>query len=202
MHQCWRLNLEGNLHSAVRQADLRDIRRKAMGSKLGRIIHPLLAGLMLLMLIGPALCLVDISLCESEWLINLCTWSGYYSDHYLISLYFIWYSLYISAETLYSAFADLSLFPFGLAWLGSAVYSLGFTCLIILGLSRALSVRRWLTRLHVASIGATLASVPATICCWQGGLFAGFWMSVGLVTAAGLTELVLYVISRLGSIQG
>lgn len=157
-----------------------------MGSTLGRIIHPLLAGLMLLELIVPMLCLVDISFCEPEWLANLYTWSSYYSDHYLIGAYFVWFSLYLG-----------SVHP---ACLGSALYSVGFIFLIMLGLSRALLMRRWLIRLHTASIGVTLVSVPATIYCWQGGLFAGFWLSVGLVAVAGLTELVLYVISRLGSV--
>lgn len=162
-----------------------------MESQLGRIIHPLLAGLMLLEVIVPMLCLVDISFCETKWLATFYTWSGYYSDHYLIGAYFIWYSFYL-------AICFGREYP---ACLGSALYSLGFILLTAIGLSRALWVRQWLTRLHRALIGVTLALVPVTAYCWQGGLLGGFWLGVGLVTMAGLTEIILRLISRLRATQ-
>jgi|YNPNPStandDraft_1061719.scaffolds.fasta_scaffold64198_1 hypothetical protein len=136
-----------------------------------RIIHPLIAGLMLVALLAPI-------------------WSVYYSDHYVTGWYFIWYS----------PFLLMAVFPYSL---GYALYSLGFVSLIILGLSRAVLVKQWVMRLHMVVVGITLSLVPATAYFWQviGGLFAGFWLSVGLVATAGLAEIIIRFISHPRSAQ-
>lgn len=131
-----------------------------------RIIHPLLAGLMVVVLIVPI-------------------WSAYYSDHYMPGWYFVWYS----------PFLLMAVFPYSL---GYALYSWGFIFLIILGLSRGVLVKQWVIRLHMVVVGVTLSLVPATACFWQaiGRLFAGFWLSVGLVATAGLAEIIMRFISQ------
>ena len=88
-------------------------------------------------------------------------------------------------------------------FMSPALFSSGFALLIVLGLLRAVLARQWLSRLHRILIGITVASLLPTILLLYGEpskdyprLYAGFWLSAGLVLIAGLIEVVSYVISR------
>lgn len=173
-----------------------------MTSGLSRIIHPVLAGLMLLVLVAPMLCFVNVSLCpyEPEWLVEFYIWYSYGSGHYMPGWYFILAWFYMVTVCLaHPSWWELQV----LVFISPALFSLGFVLLIVLGLFRAVLVRQWLSRLHRVLIGITVASLLPTVFSLYGEpgedyprLYAGFWLSAGLVLIVGLIEVVLYVISR------